>query len=202
MPICEATKELEQRIKHVESLGLPFVYAGVRYASHYNGTELQITCKAVDVNALPEELHILNGATCIHSSGFTRAVFKYVYLPDSIIHIYSNAFAVCSYLKAIRLPSHLDYVGNHAFKACEHLQLLDLRCWDGEVIPAALCLQCLNLREVWLPKQTKVIEEFAFWGCHSLARIHLPRRKIKVGKEAFFKGGVGRTRRVYYEDER
>ena len=193
MPKQDATQDLIRAITHVETMGLPFIYEGVRYSMGEHNT---VSCRAVQEIPLPRKLCLLNGVTKIAPLGFCEMSIDTVYIPDTVTILGAQAFRGSSITKC-KVSPNTTAIGSYCFGDCINLITLDLRC-AATVIEPGLCYGCTSLREVWLPQNLKNIMGACFTYCHDLQKIHMPRTELpSLDKSLLWRDGEY-VSRVYY----
>lgn len=126
-----------------------------------------------------------------------QTTIKAVSVPDSVEAIGVGAFKGCKNMTSLRTPvftcAGAPYFGA-LFGASTHeangytvpTGLGTLVLTKGETIPACAFYACRNLEVVGLPEELTVIEDFAFYGCQSLAYIPTGETALKeVGQNVF-----------------
>lgn len=197
MEMSKAAQKLPMRIKQMQALGIPLIYAGVTYQLDKNN---HVICVGADKNTVPKNLHILEGTYEIGVKALFGVPSETIYIPDTVHVIRNKALAFCLKLRAVHTSSNLHLLEENAFMFST-VQKLDLRGYHESSIPIGLCMCCDKLREVWCPMETERIKEDAFYKCNNLEKIHLPNRKIIIEKKALYKGDKGgRTKKIYYID--
>lgn len=91
------------------------------------------------------------------------------------------AFADCSSLTSVDFPKCTN-IGSFAFANCSSLTIADFpNCTklDGYVFS-----ECAGLAEVSFPKFTGIIQNYTFYKCYALSKVHIPSCK-GVGGTAF-----------------
>ena len=109
----------------------------------------------------PYNLTIEEGALKIPASKFENDQFiKNVKLPNSLIKIGKNAFALSS-IESLHLPKNLIETGVAAFNGC------------------------MKITKLTLEEGIQKISDFSFAGCSSLEHIKLPSTITEIGRGAF-----------------
>ncbi|MDR1388665.1 MAG: leucine-rich repeat domain-containing protein [Treponema sp.] len=106
---------------------------------------------------IPADLHINR----IGSRAFSGALVYTVNIPVGVDSIDEQAFAGCSFLKAVSLPNTLSTIGRRAF------------------------FNCVLLETINIPRSLRVIEDGAFFNCNSLKIIDMPDTVKSIGRRAF-----------------
>lgn len=100
--------------------------------------------------------------TAVGSWSFYNSAVKSVTIPDTVISIGDDAFAICFYLENITIPGSVTSIGENAFESC------------------------IALKDITIPKGVTGIEYGAFLACGNLASITLSNGVTSVGKSAFY----------------
>lgn len=120
-----------------------------------NGTLLKYNGNA-SVVRVPDHVKIIG------VKAFERnQLITHIILPNGLIGIEQEAFAVCPNLRDVSFPSTLQTIGDKAFWACN-----------------ALC-------EVTLPGSVKSIAPLAFWACRGLTKVTLREGITVLGADVF-----------------
>lgn len=88
-------------------------------------------------------------------------LITHIILPNGLISIEQEAFAVCPNLQSVSFPATLQSIGDKAFWACN------------------------ALREVTLPGSVKTITPLAFWACRGMTKVTLQEGITDLGADAF-----------------
>ena len=86
----------------------------------------------------------------------------HVHIPNSVTHIGSFAFSMCSSPQDIHIPNSVTYIGDYAFS------------W------------CTSLQNIYIPNSVTYIGNYAFSWCRSLQNIHIPNSVTHIGDDAFY----------------
>lgn len=112
-----------------------------------------------------------------------------VTIPSSIKKIESSAFSKCEKLQFVKILPGVEVLEENCFYRCDSLVTIDLPETVTSIKERAFCVSglqsirfprslreigtqafsgCYNLKEVYIPKNIKTIENFAFWRCKNL----------------------------------
>lgn len=116
-----------------------------------------------------------------------------VKLPKSVKYI-DQAFNNCRQLRSVEMPENLICIGdssnwywgdlnNGAFSYCTNLE--EIIFHNCEKIGGHAFYQCHSLQEITLPKNLKHVGSFAFSQCDQLVGIILPNEVETIGEDAF-----------------
>lgn len=128
-----------------------------------------------------------------------------VTLPNSISHLYSEAFRNCTNLKSVELPSDLTVINASCFENCIHLEHVQLPYELTRICTAAFknCKMLTSLPhysktaiggvltvvrsmvETELPLRLEYIGNEAFMGCESLPCINIPHKVVQLSHDLF-----------------
>ena len=139
------------------------------------------------------------GTQCIGMNAFLGSRWlSCVILPETVREIGARAFAECPQLTDVRLPASLKAFGHEVFRGCSSLK--EVWCPDGS--PAlvregcflidrreGILLTCLpgnGETELEAPADIRFVDEYAFYGCNSLQKIHFHHHLRALGKYAFY----------------
>ncbi|NLX65893.1 MAG: leucine-rich repeat protein [Bacteroidales bacterium] len=114
-----------------------------------------------------------------------------IILPDNLISIGDNAFALCSHLSEINLPESLTSIGSKAFYDCQGLTSIDIP-ESVTIIEDYAFANCKGLTSINIPERMTIIEDYVFSFCVKLTSINIPESVTTIGKNAF-EGCVGLT---------
>ncbi len=132
--------------------GNPFKYCTnlARFISTYATSDgYALVCDneliALARNYRAETYKIPYGVKSIGNSAFYGSVIKSVEIPNSVAKISDEAFYGCKKLQELVLPERLEELGRE------------------------VCVDCINLKSVTLPRNAAISEDFAgFVGCYNL----------------------------------
>lgn len=97
----------------------------------------------------------------IINSAFKKSRIKYVFIPDSVTEIGTEAFYNCRNLQEVRLPQVLEKMGTSVFAGCS------------------------KLKSVHFPNGLSEVPDYTFSRCTSLEEVILPESIVKIGTNAF-----------------
>lgn len=131
----------------------------------------KISIKEASVDKLDGYLNISSGIESIWYQAFLgpdtsegESVLKGVYIPETVTSIGYNAFYANRQMVKAELPSSLFVKGQ---------------------IGEGLFLNCSSLKDVKIPKRTKIIPEGLFEACSSLENISIPSSVVEIKSYAF-----------------
>lgn len=105
--------------------------------------------------------------------------------PIHLNSINNYAFANLSNLQVINFPSALQKIGTYAFKNTGLLSVDLSNNPDLEILNNAF-EGCVNLEQVVLPLNLKLIGKETFKNCTSLNDVVLPEKLVTIGESAFY----------------
>ncbi len=132
--------------------GNPFKYCTnlARFISTYSTSDgYALVCDnefiALARNYRGEDYEIPYGVKSVGEGAFYGTSIKSVTIPNSVAKISDQAFYGCKQLESLELPERLEELGRE------------------------VCVDCINLKSVSLPRNCAISEDFAgFMGCYSL----------------------------------
>ena len=138
-----------------------------------------INCKSIKQLIIPEgvkEISSLQGCSSL----------EYIYVPSTVIRIYSFAFASLTNLKAIDLPDQINYevFQDYTFYQCSSLEEFYMP-FGISTIPWDMFNLCTSLEYVQLTDDVTEIGQYAFSNCESLIAVYIPDSVTKIDKTAF-----------------
>jgi hypothetical protein len=131
------------------------------YLNNTDITYIRNTMPNIAYLDLSGVIAINNTKTLPNSAFASKATFKTVILPDSLVSIGNNAFQACTALQSVVLPATLTSIGDRAF------------------------VDCTALQDVILPESLQTIVNYAFYNCNSLKNIAFPASLTSLGTYAF-----------------
>ncbi len=121
---------------------------------------------------------------------------KEVKLPDSILSIGIQAFALCKRITEIILPDSVKEIGHHAFRDCRGLKKVVISK-GVKCLPIGIFAFCyLGDPEIVLPEGLEEIERGAFWSAGSF-ELQILDSVNRIGVGAFQMGPRPVTRLPY-----
>ncbi len=127
------------------------------------GGDTLVSChKSADTVILPSTLRVVSGFM------FNSNV-KYIYVPDEVTTIASNAFSYSS-LECIVLPSYLERMDDYAFDYCTSLASVSMPLTLDTMGRACFEL-CTNLSSISIPNGLRTVPREAFMYCTALSHI-------------------------------
>ncbi|MEE0930495.1 MAG: leucine-rich repeat protein [Acutalibacteraceae bacterium] len=93
-------------------------------------------------------------------------------MPDSIIHIYNNAFSFCDNLKKVTLSENLDIIPDYTFAYNQSIEVVITKGNIKEIGFAAFC-KCSNLESITLTENIEEINDNAIIFCDKLESIQV-----------------------------
>ena len=116
---------------------------------------------------------------------FKNNVIKEVYLPD-IKKISSRFFYEATSLRGITIPDTVEEIEAEAFYGCTSLESVVFLGEKINKIGYSCFDKCLNLKECYLPRGLKVLEEKTFKDCIRLKAVSIPDSVEKIEKRALY----------------
>jgi hypothetical protein len=109
------------------------------------------------------ENHIVipEGVTAIGDWAFYGSSLRSVSIPDTVVSIGENAFALCAYIETVEIPPSVLRIASFAFYRCK------------------------NLRTVMMADNVRSIGGCAFKECGWLQTVRISEKILKIGQEAF-----------------
>lgn len=93
-------------------------------------------------------------------------------MPNSIIHIYNNAFSFCDNLKKVTLSENLDIIPDYTFAYNQSIEVVVAKGDIKEIGFAAFC-KCSNLESITLTECIEEINDNAIIFCDKLESIQV-----------------------------
>lgn len=93
-------------------------------------------------------------------------------MPNSIIHIYNNAFSFCDNLKKVTLSENLDIIPDYTFAYNQSIEAVVAKGDIKEIGFAAFC-KCSNLESITLTECIEEINDNAIIFCDKLESIQV-----------------------------
>jgi len=113
---------------------------------------------------------------------YKREDIDSIRIPEGVVRIDTSCFERCYSLKHISLPKTLNVIGYEAFN---YSGIVSLEFPEGLELIEGSIGSCSKLLSVSVPKTIKEIPRRAFFYCKNLKTIHLSRKDIKIGEDAF-----------------
>ena len=124
----------------------------------------------------------------IESLAFTGTDVVYVYLPDTLRTVKTEAFAGCQSLQIVRFPSKVKNPGDGIFRNCRNLHTVMINS-STQALGRYMFYACESLESITIPF-VREIPTGAFAHCSSLKNVALPEGVKTVGDYAFFGSGI------------
>jgi hypothetical protein len=123
------------------------------------------------------------GINRIGERAFAGTIVYTVTVPMGVAYIDEQAFAGCTFLKAVSLPNTLMVLGRRSFFNCVLLERINIPRSLIAIEDGAF-FNCRSLTEIDLPDTLKTLGSRAFSGCVGLQTLSLSRR-TKQGNHPF-----------------
>ena len=154
------------------------------YTEINNGSEYEVTSSGFergDTLNIPSEY---NGkpVTVIGDRAFCGLQFKNVVIPDSVIHIGTEAFSSCDNMESIE--TNATSIGAAAFLGCKNLKSVTLKSGITHIAYSTF-EDCQSLESIALPSTMTEIGNRAFFNCSALKNIDLPLGVRSIGEQSF-----------------
>lgn len=124
----------------------------------------------------------------IESLAFTGTDVLYVYMPDTLRTVKTEAFAGCQSLQIVRFPSKVKNLGDGIFRNCRNLHTVMMNS-STQALGKYMFYACENLESITIP-YVREIPKGAFAHCSSLKSVSLPEGVKTIDDYAFFGSGV------------
>lgn len=121
----------------------------------------------------------------IGSEAFAGCVLLNVDLPDKLIELSSYAFADCYSMREIVIPAGINVIGEGAFSGCDSAKKLTIKGSVKEIGYAAFS-NCTSLNEVKFSRTIDVFGGMAFAFCTSLKEIEIPEGTKELSDMVFY----------------
>ena len=122
-----------------------------------------------------------------------------VKVPDTVIDIGSDAFAMCTSLESLELGEGVEEIHSSCFQGCNSLTDINLPKSVRQIYKSAF-EDCSALTEIALPDGLEVLNRFLFRGCVSLESVELPYGLRRIAAECF--NGCSSLSDLYYFSKR
>ena len=116
---------------------------------------------------------------------FENKKVKDVYLPD-ISRIDSRFFYQATALRGITIPDTVEEIGEEAFKECSSLEQVVFLGEKINKIGYSAFEKCFNLKECYIPRGLKVLEQRTFKDCIRLKILSIPDSIERIEKNALY----------------
>ena len=137
----------------------------------------------IDGTACSGEVTIPEGVTSIGDFAFSGcSSMTSITIPDSVTSIGDRAFQYCTNLSEIVVPNSITHIGGQAFAFTAYAN--DGINWDENILYLGSYLIEINYSDsdVYNIKNgTKVIADYAFYGCEKQSSITIPSSVIHIG---------------------
>lgn len=138
-------------------------------------------CAQLSSISLPDTLTSISAYTFAECDNLAS-----VSLPQNLTSIGDYAFYKCRWkLTGITVPDTVETIGAHAFDDCFRLSSIDLKNTAITSISDYAFISCIDLKNIFLPKDLTSIGDYAFSGA-GLDAIDLPDTVTSIGKSAFY----------------
>ncbi len=146
-------------------------------------------CSSLSTMVIP------HGVTSIGSRAFRECTaLTSITIPNSVTFIGYQAFRDCNSLTSINIPNSVTMIDTNAFFNCNlsSVHISDLAAWcnvEFEDNPLShahhLFLNGIELHELVIPYDVKIIKKSAFSGCSSFSSIIIPNSVITIEERVF-----------------
>jgi len=138
----------------------------------------------VRYNGDAEEVVVPDGVVAIGNDAFAmNSAIVRVTLPQGLTHIGTNAFYDCASLRRVNIPDGVTAIGKYAFSECPELESISI---PGSVatIGKGAFMYC-GIERLKLAEGVTRIGEDAFWWCERLETVKIPASVTAIGNTAF-----------------
>lgn len=146
----------------------------------YDKEQKSVVC----VSPLKRSVSLPDGLLVIGNNSFYGSSIRSIDIPNTVVEIKSEAFAICNHLSHVKLPENLVILGSGSFSLCSSLESINLP-QSLEEIGSLAFSSCNNLKEVIIPDNVRTIGISAFSFCKNLAKITLGKNLERISYEAF-----------------
>lgn len=174
-------------------------YEGAKYNVVTIGKAAFSGCKGLTSITIP------NSVTTIEEGAFSGCEgLNTINIPNSVTSIKDLAFQACTNLKSIYIGDGVKTIGAKAFFNCDNLKdvyITNLKTWcqikyksDYRQISANsnplsknghLYLNGIEIKDLIIPDDAGLIEEYAFYGCSSFITVKIPKDVTSIGSNSF-----------------
>ena len=149
--------------------------------------------RAATAYTVPDSVRMIEASAFAGAEGLQR-----VTVPEGVARIEMYAFTDCPELTEIDLPASLSRVGHELFRGSKRLAAVHLpaghpflRVEDGCLVDRKenmllVCLPGTGPQTLVTPENIRYVDDYAFYGCHKLRKIHLHRGLRTLGRYAFY----------------
>ena len=164
-------------------------------------------CSSLKSVSIPNSVISIDLCAFYGCSGITS-----VTIGNSVTTIGSYAFEKCSSLKSVSIGNNVTSIDKYAFYNCSSLKSIT---WNAKnypalsgdsshpfykirthitefvisdevtSIPAYMCYEMSNLKQVTIGNSVTTIGSSAFWGCSGLTSVNIPNSVTSIGSRAF-----------------
>lgn len=137
----------------------------------------------IEANSIANTYSVKDGTKAIASWAFRCcSELQSITIPDSVTSIGDRAFQYCTNLSEIVVPNSITHIGGQAFAFTAYAN--DGINWDENILYLGSYLIEINYSDsdVYNIKNgTKVIADYAFYGCEKQSSITIPSSVIHIG---------------------
>ena len=137
----------------------------------------------IEANSIANTYSVKDGTKAIASWAFRCcSELQSITIPDSVTSIGDRAFQYCTNLSEIVVPNSITHIGGQAFAFTAYAN--DGINWDENILYLGSYLIEINYSDsdVYNIKNgTKVISDYAFYGCEKQSSITIPSSVIHIG---------------------
>ncbi len=123
----------------------------------------------------------------IQTRAFYGSTFSNLYITDSVVYIWDQAFAGCQSLSNVSFSDELVFIGSGAFAGCDGKAFTRFAIPDSvRIVGASAFYGCASLSNVTFGKGLTAIPDDCFGNCSRLTDISLPDSVRTIGNKAFY----------------